>query len=332
MRRTLIAALALPLLLAACTGTEETPPNLRLVVADVSGTTVRAYNPTTGAQTATRASDAPVVSLIDDGTGTRVLETRTTGVRRIDAALTPGGAFTALTPAPCLVRARASESRDLLAVLSACTGELQRLALYRADGTLVWQATLPPPTPTTAEATRFAVTDGSTVTVARPNLTGGSDVLRITDGTPATLFSTDATINDLAVYRRTLYAATNSDVRPVNVDAAPALGAAVLSGKASRLFTGLNLLAAWNVDSGRLTFWNGTAGTSTPLDRTFTDLRDLTLASDGYAYVLTGTDVTRLDTYSLTGTTGGTPTVIIGGLSDARALSWVIPPDTATTP
>ncbi len=71
-------------------------------------------------------------------------------------------------------------ARTRLLVLSECSGDVQRLALYRMDGTVVWTATLGtavPPEHPDAPPVNIAVV-GDVAVVSRPALGGGSEVVR----------------------------------------------------------------------------------------------------------------------------------------------------------
>ena len=94
---------------------------------------------------------------------------------------------------------------------------------------------------------------------------------------------------------------------------------------ANRLYGSDRLLGAWLQGSGSqgLTIWDGTRSGVAAYPN---DLRDLTFAPDGNAYLLTGNALTGLDT--VFGLSQGTwqPTDVATGLNDARAVTWLTAP------
>lgn len=346
-----LAVLLLPLLLAACTGTEEGAPALRLAVLTDGGATLRTV--TTGGLSSLPAPaeiTVPVTGGVSVDTlpgGTRLALTLGGGIESRDVNLATPQAFTALPfSAVCLTSTATNAARDRLLTLSACPNALQQLALYRSDGSLIWTANLPtftPPIPgTDTPPIRLAVL-GDTGVVARPALGGGSEVLR---ATPATTGETVATvtiplpspaIRDFAPYGTSLLAATDTGVQPLGPtglpDAAQTL-AAFGSQRVDRLWTNASgnrsLLAAWrdNIVSGTssepLRLWDGvrtSAATVASIDR----LRDVTLAPDGNLYALTPFALTRYDTVFGLQQGNWQPTTLLSNLNDARSVTWLVP-------
>ncbi|WP_371827098.1 hypothetical protein [Deinococcus sp. QL22] len=339
------------MLLAACTGTEEGLPILRLAVLTNGGTTLQTV--TTGGISGDPAPaefTVPVtggVSLDTLPGGGRALLTLAAGLESRDANLATPQAFTALPFTPvCLTSTATSAARDRLLTLSACLNGPQQLALYRSDGTLIWTATLPtftPPIPgPDTPPVRLAVL-GDTGVVARPALGGGSEVLR---AAPATLGDPVATvttplptppIRDLAPYGTAILAATDTGVQTLGPTGVPDTAqpvAAFGTGRVDRLWTNAtgnrSLLAAWRdntlsgVSSEPLRLWDGvraTAATVAFIDR----LRDVTLAPDGNLYALTPFALTRYDTVFGLQQGNWQPATLLSSLNDARAVTWLVP-------
>jgi hypothetical protein len=341
----------LPLLLAACTGTEEGSPTLRLAVLTDGGATLRTV--TTGGiagQPAPTEVTVPVtggVSLDTLPGGTRTALTLAGGIESRDVNLATPQAFAALPFSPvCLTTTAASAARDRLLTLSACPNAAQQLALYRSDGTLIWTATLPtftPPIPgLDTPPIRLAVL-GDTAVVARPALGGGSEVLRAapaTVGDPVATVTTplpSPAIRDLAPYGSSLLAATDTGVQALGSTGLPDAAQAVAAfgaQRVDRLWTNASgdrsLLAAWrdNTVSGTssepLRLWDGVranAAIVAYIDR----LRDVTLAPDGNLYALTPFALTRYDTVFGLQQGNWQPATLLGGLNDARAVTWLVP-------
>ncbi|ANE44969.1 hypothetical protein SU48_11665 [Deinococcus puniceus] len=351
MRPKRLPFLLLPLLLAACTGTEEGLPVLRLAVLTDGGATLRTV--TTGGisgQPAPTEVTVPVtggVSLDTLPGGGRAILTLAAGLESRDANLATPQAFAAppFTPV-CLTSTATSATRDRLLTLSACPNGPQQLALYRSDGTLIWTATLPtftPPIPgPDTPPVRLAVL-GETGMVARPALGGGSEVVRAapaTTGDPVAAVTTpllSPSIRDLAPYGTSILAATDTGVQTLGPTGLPDTAqpvAAFGSGRVDRLWTNAtgnrSLLAAWrdNASSGAssepLRLWDGVrpaAATVAFIDR----LRDVTLAPDGNLYALTPFVLTRYDTVFGLQQGNWQPTTLLSGLNDARAVTWLVP-------
>ncbi|EYB68438.1 hypothetical protein DEIPH_ctg023orf0026 [Deinococcus phoenicis] len=284
MKRSLL--LLLPgLLLAACTGTEESTPPTRLAVLTDGGASVRTV--TVGGTGVTPAPADPSVTVNGGVTldtlpgGKRLALTLTGGIESRDVDLAdvqpfaPPFEVAGFVSPPCLKTTVLNAQRDRLLTLSQCgsggtANGTQQLALYRTDGTLVWRAALPvafTPTDPDAPPVRLALVREGTVDigiVARPALGGGSEVLRAavpTSRTGSDLADVSApvsapAIRDLAPAPggSVVYAATDTGVQPLTgtgiPDAAatlPAFGTA----RVDRLWTGVgsgaggNLIAAW---------------------------------------------------------------------------------------
>ncbi|MVN87954.1 hypothetical protein GO986_14430 [Deinococcus sp. HMF7620] len=358
MRRLPFLSLALTGLLAACTGTEETTPALRLIVLEGAATLrgITVTNATTSTSpAATPSSPVSVTGGVSVHPGA---DARRFVLVRTEAAetRTPELALESTFPAPgftpvCYVRAAQNPGLSRLLVLSDCNG-VQRLALYR-DAALLWQVTLPtflPPAPgSDTPPVRLAV-QGEVGLVTRPRLGGGSEVLRVAIpvGGSAAQVSEPLPIPavyDLAAYGTEVYAATDSGVQRLNGAGAPeatSTVAALGTGRYDRLWAGpLNqrLLAAWrsNVLSGQastpLRVWNGsstTAGSAATVT-TFSDLRDLTFTPDGYLYTITGTALAQHDTQrGLQSGTWNSVTLPVA-LNDARSLTWTLAPEQVPT-
>ncbi|MFC4427710.1 hypothetical protein [Deinococcus navajonensis] len=352
-RRSALSALVLPLLLAACTGTEDTTPTLTLALLTNGGTTLRTLTPAedTAASPLTDVASQTVsggVSLDTLPSGRRFALTLTGGLESRDAKLN-AAAFGALPFTPCLRQTATSAARDRLLTLSECEGGPQRLALYRDDGTLIWTALLPtflpvmdPDAPPTRLAViRDALEGRDVAVVTRPRLGGGSEVLRaapLRTGDPVAEVSVPlpvAAVRDLAPYGSQILAATDSGVQPLRTTGEPDAAAAIKAfgtERYDRLWTGTagsrTLVAAWahnTAASGPLLLWDGARATAATVTSFVSDLRDVTITPDGLLYTLTATTLTRYDTvYGLAQGNWRTRTVL-STLNDARSVTWLLP-------
>lgn len=345
------AFLILPLLLAACTGTEDVTSTLRLAVLTDGGALLRAVTPAadTSATPVTDNGSAALtggVSLDTLPSGRRLALTGAGGIESRNTDLADPQPFAApgFTPV-CLIQTAASAARDRLLTLSACPNGAQQLALYRENGTLVWTATLPPylpPSPgSDTPPIRLAVL-GDVGLVARPRVGGGSEVMRAAQTSAGAARAEVSTplptpaLRDLAPYAAGVVAATDSGVQRLKASGEPDAATTIAAfgqGRFDRLWSGAAgtrpLLAAWRSDqpSGSaqpLLVWDG-AATGAATVESLRDLRDLTLAPDGFLYALTGTALTRYDTVYGLGQGNWRPRTLLTGLNDARALTWLVP-------
>ncbi|MDP9764657.1 hypothetical protein [Deinococcus enclensis] len=355
-------------LLTACTGTTEDLPVIRLALLTDGGQTLRTLTP--GPESAANTDDATLP--IQNGVrvdvlanATRYALTRRAGIDSRPAPNPPpaeGQAFTAPPAAqfpagPCFTAVALSAGRDRLLALSDCPNDVQRLALYRADGSLVWTARLPVYLPPSGQEgvppARLAVlTDTSTGIdtgiVARPVLGGGSEVLRVAPqqiGNPlAEVISTRATdlIRDLAPYAGGIVAATDTGLQPLRDTGAlnpeatlRAFGATRYDRVWSVPVGGTPLLAAWrsNIRAGTtsqpLRLWDGRAtqtdNSAATVDAFVADLRDVTVDPQGFLYALTATTLTRYDTALGLAQGSWRSRLLLSGLTDARSVTWVLP-------
>ena len=325
LKPTILALLA-PLLLAACTGTTEPQPSARLGLINAGGAELRVVTPGEAAlvQPVSGAVDLEVLP-----GGSRLLIAFKDRAELRDASL---GSVTALpTPAgvtPCYVRLRASPARDRIAALSDCgQGAAQQLVVYRSDGSLAFVATLPPPSPTSSDLSRFAVTTGQAVWLARPATGGGSELIRADENGVQVVTNPplNANVSDLAMRGSSLYAATDSGVREVSLSDGSLSQNVALNTGANRLYGSDRLLGAWLSGAGSqaLTIWDGTRSGAASYP---SDLRDLSFAPDGHAYALTGSTLTRLDTVTGLNQNGWQSSEVASGLNDARAVTWLTGP------
>lgn len=360
--RFLFAALltAATVSLTACTGTEERAPNLRLAVLTAGGEAlgyVDTAPPESDASTPAAPTLTPV-GPVDGGRdlhtadgGRSLLLTRRTGAERRRAELTPGTPFAGLPFPTCLTRSAVDAARTRLLVLSECSGDVQRLALYRMDGTVVWTATLgtavPPLSTPDAPPVNIAVV-GDVAVVSRPALGGGSEVVRAAPrnvGDPvavASLPERTVAVRDLAALSGgTVYAATDSGVYPLLDTGLPDLTRRVAAFGERRLdrlwgepLGARTLLFGWHDPAlsggdAYLRVWDGAASGTPPSTAQnvayVTDLRDVTLAPDGNLYVLSRTALTRFD--AVLGVQSGNwqARTLLVSLNDARALAWLVP-------
>ena len=325
VRATFLALLA-PLLLVACTGTTEPQPSARLGVVNAGGAELRVVTP--GAADLPLAVGGAVDLEVLPG-GSRLLIAFADHIELRDASL--GGLVTLPTPAgvtPCYVRLRASPARDRVAALSDCgQGAAQQLVVYRSDGSLAFVATLPPPSPTRSDLSRFTVTGGQAVWLARPATGGGSELIRADENGVQVVTNPplNANVSDLAMRGGSLYAATDSGVREVSLQDGSLSQTVALATVANRLYGSDRLLGAWLSGAGSqaLIIWDGTRSGAAFFT---SDLRDLSFAPDGNAYALTSSTLTRLDTVTGLNQSGWQSSEVGSGLNDARAVTWLIGP------
>lgn len=324
MKRPLVLSLlTLPLLLSACTGTTEELPSIRLVIADGARTlrSVDSQRPSAAPVSVTTTSD--VVGLAGAQSGTRVAVAFPDRVELRDAALAVRATLSAPSGfTPCFTGLRGDENGTRLAVLSSCANATsQDVVLFDPAGNALFRVQLPLPTFDPA-LLRFDVS-GDTVFLARPTIGGGGEVLRVTSSGATSILTTPAPIRDLVVRGSTVLVSTGTGVSPINLAAnPPALGAPVLTVGAERLFSGGNLLVAFDADvsSGTVSVTNDGSVTSTiPFVST---LRDATVAPDSYLYLLQRTSLSRVDVVRLVATP---PNSFLGvTIADGRFLAWVV--------
>ena len=323
-----LAALLPALLLAACTGTTEPQATARLGLVNAGGAELRTVTPGLTSSDVSQPVNGAVDMEVLPG-GSQLMVAFRDHIELRNASL--GSASTLSTPVgvtPCYVRLRASSARDRFAALSDCgSGAAEQLVVYRSDGSLAFFATLPPPTPSSSDLSRFAVTADQAVWLARPATGGGSELIR-TDATGVKVVTNpplSAVVYDLAMLGSVLYAATDSGVRQVNLADATLSQSVALPGAANRLYGSDRLLGAWLSGAGSqaLTIWDGTRSGAAAFPN---DLRDLTFAPDGNAYALTGSTLTRLDTVLGLNQGNWQATDVATGLNDARAVTWLTAP------
>lgn len=326
----LLAALLPPLLLVACTGTTEPQSSTRLGLINAGGAELRTVTPgLTGSDLTVPVNSAVGVEVLPGGS--QLLVAFRDHIELRDASL--GSAVTLTAPVgvtPCYVRLRASPARDRFAALSDCgSGAAEQLVVYRSDASLAFFATLPPPTPSSSDLSRFAVTADQAVWLARPATGGGSELIR-TDANGVQVVTNpplSANVYDLAMRGNFLYAATDSGVRQINLVDATLSQTIAIPALANRLYGSDRLLGAWLSGAGSqaqaLTIWDGTRSGVAAYP---SDLRDLTFAPDGNAYALTGTTLSGLDTVLGLNQGNWQPTDVATGLNDARAVTWLTAP------
>ena len=324
----LLAPLLSTLLLVACTGTTEPQSTTRLGVVNAGGAELRTVTPGLTGSDLTRPVNGAVDLEVLPG-GSRLMVAFRDHIELRDASF--GGAVTLSAPVgvtPCYVRLRASSARDRFAALSDCgSGAAEVLVVYRSDGSLAFFATLPPPTPSSSDLSRFALTADQAVWLTRPATGGGSELLRTDENGVKVLTNPplSATIYDLATRGNLLYAATDSGVRQVNLADATLSQTVAIPALANRLYGSDRLLGAWLSGAGSqaLTIWDGT---KIGVAAYPSDLRDLTFAPDGNAYALTGNGLSGLDTVLGLNQGNWQPTDVATGLNDARAVTWLTAP------
>ncbi|ALW87578.1 hypothetical protein [Deinococcus actinosclerus] len=350
MRRLLLLPVLTTALLTACTGTEEVQYAVQLNVltnADASGRAaqLRALNTdggsvntvpvTGGVQVLPVSGSRRVISVRVDGA-----ETRTPQGEDPQPFADPG--FT-----PCYTRAAQDAARTRLLLLSECSG-VQRAALFSSDTrALIWSALLPtylpPVTTSDTPPTRLAV-QGDVGLISRARLNGGSEIIRVAipGGTSAPEVSAPLAIPavfDLVPYGGRVLAATATGIQALTSSGEPdstttlsAFGAT----RYDRLWVGganNTLLAAWRsnvlaaTSDSPLRLWDGAATTAATV-ATLADIRDLTLPSDGKAYVLAGSALNRYDV-TLGLSTGNWAPRTLASLTAPLSIAWTVP---VTTP
>ncbi|GGS07768.1 hypothetical protein [Deinococcus sedimenti] len=349
MRRRIPALLLsalLPALVTACTGTEEVQYAVQLGVltnTDVTGraTQLRALN-TDGGSVNTVALTGGVDVLPASG-ARRLITVRSDGAETRDPGGTNAQPFAEPGFTPCYTQAAQDAARTRLLLLSECSG-VQRAALFSSDTrTLIWSALLPtylPPVVTNdTPPTRLAV-QGDVGLITRARLNGGSEVIRVAVPSEATTPEVSApaaipSVFDLVPYGGRILAATPTGIQALNGSGEPdnattlaAFGAA----RFDRLWVGganNTLLAAWRSNvltttaDSPLRLWDGAATTAATVAN-LADLRDLTLPSDGKAYVLAGQNLNRYDV-TLGLSTGNWSPKTLTTLTTPLSIAWTVP-------
>ena len=363
MKSKLLPLLAAALLLpqVACTGTDEDLLDLRLVILSDGGRTLGYVSSAADSKTTTSLSRAstlpePGVEVHQLNAGRQFVLTVPGSLQVRDTNLNQTATFSAPPMEVCYRHTVTNTAQSRLLSLTECSGN-QQLTLHRSDGSLVWWAQLPANLVTVpgndTPPTRLVVESGETALVSRADLTGNSEVIRVTplnSGDPVrdlqavvSLPTSTVRIYDLATYGGKVYAATNTGVRPLLPSGLPDTGdsaalTAFGSGRFDRLWSGMvgtrALLAAWrsNLNSGvgtePLRLWNGSDTSAATVDF-FNDLRDLTFGLDGRLYALTRTTLSSYDTVlGLNAQSNWNTKIHLATLNDARAVTWLVDTET----
>lgn len=337
----LFTLLALSLtLLSACTGTEDQATTIRYVALASEGpkATLSAVDLGTASSSAPDTAVPGAVSLESFGGGQKLavlyrdhLEQRGADLQT-PASNPSSNAFP--NPdnfTPCYVRLVSSAARDRLAALSDCgQGGTQDIVVWRTDGTLAFKVTLPPPTPSTPQQTRYVV-QGDIVWAVHPaTATGSSELIRavrnadntVTVNVPVQL----PNVYDLTYYHNQLYAATDQGVQTLDDkgNLTAVTGQPLLGNRADRLYSDDRLLVAWR-NSGSaepLYVWNGSKVASAG---NAASLNALTIAPDGTFAALQGGSLVTYDSVSgfeRAAWNVQTSRYLSGGGS---ALTWLVP-------
>ncbi len=346
MRRLLLLPALTAALLTACTGTEEVTYAVQLNVLTDTGPSGRA------AQLRALNTDGGPVNTVAVTGGVQVLPTSSTRrviTVRTDAAETraPDGSdpqpFADPGFTPCYTRAAQDAGRARLLLLSECSG-VQRAALFDV-GTraLVWSALLPtylPPVATSdTPPTRLAV-QGDVGLLTRARLNGGSEVIRVAVPSGAATPDVSAplaipAVFDLAPYGGRLLAATATGIQALKTTGEPdstTTLAAFGSVRYDRLWVGGAsgaLLAAWRsnvlavTSDSPLRLWDGAASSAATVAN-LSDIRDLTLPTDGKAYVLAGSALNRYDVAAGFATGNWGPKTL-ATLTSPLSIAWTVP-------
>lgn len=299
----------LPALLVACTGTEDEATTIRYAALAGAGpdAVLSAADLGTSTTTPSNVAVAGAVGLQSYNSGQSLavlyrdrLEQRNASLQGTNTNLFPNPQeFT-----PCYIRLQTSVARDRLAALSDCgKGANQDIVVWRSDGTLAFRVTLPPPTPSSSEQTRYVV-QGDIVWAVHPaTATGSSELIRavrnsdnsITVSSPVQL----PNVYDLSFYRNQLYAATDNGVQTLNDkgELGAVAGQPLLTNRADRLYSDDRLLVAWR-SSGvaePLYVWNGSRVASAG---NVSGLNDLTIAPDGTFATVQSSSLVTYDSVS----------------------------------
>lgn len=296
--------------LSGCTGTEDQGTTIRYVALSGEGpkATLSAIDLGTASSSAPDTAVAGAVGLENYGNGQKLAVLYRDHLEQRDASLKNTGA-SGLFPnpenfTPCYVRLVSSLIHDRLAALSDCgQGGTQDIVVWRADGTLAFKVTLPPPTPSTPQQTRYVV-QGDIVWAVHPaTATGSSELIRavrnpdntVTVSVPVQL----PNVYDLSYYRNQLYAATDQGVQTLDDkgNLGAVTGQPLLANRADRLYSDDRLLVAWR-NSGSaepLYVWNGNKVASAG---NVAALNALTIAPDGTFATLQGSTLVTYDSVS----------------------------------
>ncbi len=325
----------IPALLTGCTGTEDQSSTVRYVALAGSGTQATLSAADLG--TTTTVGNVPVAGAVDlrsynNGQSLAVLyadhmEQRSASLGSPNTALFPNPAGFS----PCYTRLITSVAHDRLAALSDCgQGSTQDIVVWRAEGTLAFRVSLPPPTPTTPSQTHYAVQGDILWAVHPATATGNSELLRavrnadntVTISTPVQL----PNVYDLTFYHNQLYAATDQGVQTLNDkgELGAVTGQPMLANRADRLYSDDRLLAAWR-NSGSaepLYIWNGSKALSAG---NISGLNDLTFAPDGTFATVQGGTLINYD--SVSGFERGVwnPQTLRYLSGTGRAVTWLVP-------
>ncbi|GGL15163.1 hypothetical protein [Deinococcus radiotolerans] len=344
MRRFIVPALTTALL-TACTGTEEVQYAVQLgVLTDTAvgvATQLRALNTDGGSVNTTPVTGG--VDVLPLSGARRLITVRTGGAETRAPNGTDPQPFADPGFTPCYTRAAQDATRTRLLLLSECSG-VQRAALFNADTrALLWTALLPtylPPVATSdTPPTRLAV-QGDVGLITRARLNGGSEVIRVAIPSGAATPEVSAplaipSVFDLAPYAGRILAATATGIQALKSSGEPDSATTLTAfgtNRFDRLWVGGandTLLAAWrsNVLAGTadspLRLWDGNASSAATVAN-LADIRDLTLPSDGKAYVLAGQNLNRYDV-TLGLTTGNWAPKTLTTLTAPLSIAWTVP-------
>lgn len=329
MKRFLFLAPVLSLL-SACTGTEEPSAAVRYVALSgaANAAQLRAVDLGSSLSALPAVTVPGALDLSGYSSGQKLAVLYKDRLEQRNVTLQSVGTFPNPSNfSPCYVRLISSVAHDRLAALSDCSqGGTQDIVVWRADGSFDFRVTLPPPTPSSSDLTRYAV-QGDVVWAAHPaTMQGSSELFRavrnadgtVTLSTPVTL----ANVYDLSFYHNQLYAATDKGVQPL--DGSGALGAVsqpLLNQRADRLFSDDRLLIAWR-NSGNaepLYVWNSKVASAGNVS----SLSALSVAPDGTFATLQGGRLVIYD--SITGLERGNWKEQTALTISGSAVTWLIP-------
>ncbi len=347
------AYLLIPLLITACTGTEEIS-SVSVAVMTNGGTSLRRVTPNASGSSSPITENETValtagVALATAPSGKRIIVASKAGPESRNITLSDPNAFPAINPDSngenCLSQTASSANKDRLLVLSTCN-DTQRLALYRSDGTLIWRALpstfLPPAAGNDTPTLQLAVL-GDVGYLSRPRLGGGSEIMQAAvttvGSTEATVTTPIATVNiwDLTPYQNQIWAATSQGIQRLKAtgEPDPTNTLSVFGNRRyDRLWVGTagsrTVLAAWrsnllnSTTSEPLYLWNGvqTSAVSLPY---FDDLRDIAFAPDGSMYTLSKTVLTSYQTIYGFELNNWNSTSLLSNLNNPLAVTWLIP-------
>lgn len=287
--------------LSACTGTTEDPPALRIAVMTEKGSKLSYFATDDLRYQFEKTIEVKnAISLKSGENGNRLILTKKDGVQILDKNLGVVVEFANLPFTSCITQSALNYNSGQLLILNECPNTAQQLALYNLNGILLWSTNLPLVTALDGNdlpPTRIAMLKNTAI-VSRAALGGGSEIIRVTQGsgTSATASEPQGTTSIfdlLTVSYSTVYAATSNGVQPLLDTGLPDTTKTVFgfTTKYDRLWSnktkGNNIIAAWNKE-GRLSIANRNLSNieAKLMDSQIYKLQDITFTNDNYMYYI----------------------------------------------